>query len=56
MAKKCPITNEYVLYVDCLECDDKYECQNGTLQSKENDNLIQNDLNKNDSNDTKGTK
>lgn len=23
MAKVCPITNAYVLYLDCLECDDK---------------------------------
>lgn len=23
MAKKCPITNRYVLYLDCLECEDK---------------------------------
>lgn len=23
MAKICPVTNDKVLYLDCLECDDK---------------------------------
>lgn len=23
MAKMCPITNEVVLYLDCIECEDK---------------------------------
>ena len=26
MAKLCPITNSYVLYLDCLECDEK-DCE-----------------------------
>ena len=36
MAKMCPVTGEYVLYMTCLECDDK-ECKNITSQiSKDN--------------------
>lgn len=31
MAKMCPVTGEYVLYMTCLECDDK-ECKNITSQ------------------------
>lgn len=27
MAKYCPVKDGYVLYLDCLECDDK-ECEN----------------------------
>ena len=27
MAKVCPITNAYVLYLDCLECDWPDECK-----------------------------
>ena len=26
MAKICPQTGEYVLYVDCLECEDRGRC------------------------------
>ncbi len=35
MAKMCPVTNENVLYLDCLECDDKV-CLNN-ISRKEND-------------------
>lgn len=28
MAKICPETNSYVLYLDCLECEDKV-CETG---------------------------
>lgn len=31
MAKMCPIKKEAVLYLDCLECDKKQECKEGTL-------------------------
>ena len=27
MAKTCPVTGDIVLYLDCLECEDK-ECKN----------------------------
>lgn len=27
MSKICPITNTKVLYLECLECDDRLKCQ-----------------------------
>ena len=27
MAKKCPKTNDYVLYLDCKECENRAECE-----------------------------
>lgn len=39
MAKICPVTKKYVLYLDCLECEEK-ECMNNrnssNIDSKEN--------------------
>lgn len=35
MAKVCPLTNEKVLYLECLECEEK-ECRKDT---KHNTNL-----------------
>lgn len=35
MAKLCPITNTRVVYLDCLECDEKI-CMNQNLKVKEN--------------------
>lgn len=35
MAKYCPITNSYVLYLDCLECEEK-ECENEKENIEEN--------------------
>ena len=26
MAKKCPLTQQSVLYLDCIDCDDKMHC------------------------------
>ena len=38
MAKLCPITNHYVVYLTCLECEDK-PCKNIEIQSeKEREN------------------
>lgn len=28
MNRICPFTNQMVLYLDCLDCDDKKECRN----------------------------
>lgn len=28
MAKRCPITNELVLYLECVECEHKDLCKN----------------------------
>lgn len=27
MAKKCPKTNKYVLYLECLECEEHGKCK-----------------------------
>lgn len=38
MAKYCPLINKKVVYLRCLDCDVKYECQTGQLKdSKEID-------------------
>lgn len=34
MAKICPVTNEKVLYLDCLDCDK--ECQKLSFEKQEN--------------------
>lgn len=34
MAKICPVTNEKVLYLDCLDCDEK-ECQKSPSTNEE---------------------
>lgn len=36
MAKICPFTGSYVLYLDCLECEEK-ECEKVTEDEKEED-------------------
>lgn len=35
MAKICPETNDYVLYLDCQECDTKSCISSGEKQEKE---------------------
>lgn len=27
MARRCPISNELVLYLECMECDQKNQCR-----------------------------
>lgn len=34
MAKFCPVRNERVVYLDCLECEGK-ECQKEQIKEKE---------------------
>ena len=34
LAKKCPLDNKYVLYLDCLECDKKDECKRGEIKNE----------------------
>lgn len=34
MAKKCPLNGDYVLYLDCLECERKSECKRGELKNE----------------------
>lgn len=34
MARKCILTGEQVLYLDCQECDSKRECRDGHLTSE----------------------
>lgn len=36
MAKRCSIYGGIVLYLDCLECDDKELCKNGRIKSNDN--------------------
>lgn len=31
MAKKCPLTGDMALYLDCLECDSKKDCKAGKI-------------------------
>jgi len=31
MARICPLTNDVVLYLECLECDDRAACRRGRL-------------------------
>lgn len=33
MSKKCPLTNEPVLYLDCLDCDDRQTCRSDNISS-----------------------
>ena len=35
MAKKCPITKDVVLYLECNECEEKQACKLGLLSSNE---------------------
>lgn len=32
MAKQCLLTGDMVLYLDCLECDEKKDCKAGKIQ------------------------
>ena len=34
MAKKCPLTGEQVVYLTCLECEDKNSCRDHQNQKK----------------------
>ena len=36
MARKCRITGEPVLYVDCLECDQRRDCLRSTDKESRN--------------------
>lgn len=44
MAKWCPITKDYVLYLDCIDCDDKKNCkqlsERGRASDHEQDKLF----------------
>lgn len=42
MAKVCPLTNCYVLYLDCQECDKKEECMRETYKNR---NMVNEHLN-----------
>jgi ribosomal protein L33 len=45
MAKYCPVCKGPVLYLQCLECDDK-ECLRETFKKNEKQNEKQLDINK----------
>lgn len=32
MAKYCPLTKEKVLYLECLECESRDDCEQGNLK------------------------
>jgi hypothetical protein len=34
MTKKCPLTNDYVLYIACKECEVEYECRKGKIRNE----------------------
>lgn len=44
MAKICPLTNKVVLYLTCLECEDKGKCKDikkeGINESKSTDSKV----------------
>ena len=31
MARMCPLNGSYALYLDCIECDKRFECKSGEL-------------------------
>ena len=39
MAKICPITKEKVLYLDCLECENRLKCKNLQKRKSETANI-----------------
>ena len=39
MAKVCPLTGQKVLYLDCLECEDKNKCKNPAENNFESGNV-----------------
>ena len=38
MARICSLNGSYVLYIDCIECDKKFECRSGELRCKAEEN------------------
>lgn len=36
MSKICPFTNEKVVYLDCVECDDKNKCGKASYKAETN--------------------
>lgn len=34
MARQCPIYGELKLYLDCIECEDRYQCDGTAKSSK----------------------
>lgn len=39
MSKICPFTNEKVVYLDCIECDDKNKCGTAPYKAETNVSL-----------------
>lgn len=37
MAKFCPVSGRYALYLECQECDEKEQCRKG-IYGKKNEN------------------
>lgn len=35
MSKRCPIRKERVLYIDCLECEDRSRCDDLVKEDRE---------------------
>ena len=35
MAKMCPLDNKWTLYLECLECSQRFECSKGLLDKKQ---------------------
>lgn len=38
MAKYCPILDKTVLYVDCLDCEEKHKCRNFNASNNNEEN------------------
>lgn len=50
MSKLCPLTNDIVLYLDCMECEEKTLCKSGFLSKKKSAITDVNESQKNDDN------
>ena len=44
MSKFCPLINDDVLYLDCIDCDDKDICKSMLQDSKDMNNDNQNNV------------
>lgn len=40
MAKICPVTNEKVLYIECLDCDDRHICKDIEKETQKKEEKI----------------
>ena len=39
MSRRCPITGDTVLYLDCMECEDRVICKRGGVMKNREENI-----------------